>query len=315
MELDNKKSKLFIEQHFHGAFGVDFARCTEEEVLNLSVELLKHGIGGFFPTLATDTTENIKRQAEIFKSASQKQTADMAKILGVHLEGIFLNPEKKGIHDEKQFMEPTIKNFQKLENDFIKIVTLAPEYDKNFELSKYLKSKGIKVQAGHCIGGDLSECNGVTHTFNAMSPIVHRGTSTALSALINDGLYTEIIADGVHLSNDILSLIFKAKPFDKIILVSDCLPITNSSLKQMEFCNKTVFYDGEKATDKNGTIAGSTTLLDNIVKRLLNMNTDAIKLIENTYKYHNIDLNGFVYFNDKNEITAIEKDEKILYKK
>ena len=309
-----QKSKLIIEQHFHGAYGVDFACCNENEVLDLSKKLLKHGIGGFFPTLATDSVKNIKRQIKIFKSASEKQTSDMAKILGVHLEGIFLNPEKKGIHDESQFLKLTIPNFRKIEDDFIKIVTLAPELDKNFKLIKYLTEKGIKVQAGHCTGGDLYKCSGVTHTFNAMSPISHRGKSTALSALIDDNLYTEIIADGVHLSDEILKLIFKAKPENKIILISDCLPITNSDKKEIEFCNKTIYYDGKKAVDKSGTLAGSTSLLDKIVKRLLDMNINAFKLIENTYTYHDIEINGCVWWNEKNQIIAVEKDGNVLYK-
>ncbi|MBR2525743.1 hypothetical protein IKE67_04690 [bacterium] len=308
------KTKLLIEQHFHGAYGVDFATCSETEILELSKKLIEHGIGGFFPTLATDTVENIKKQIQIFKSASKKQTPDMAKILGVHLEGIFLNPEKKGIHDEAQFMDLSIENYKKIEDDFIKIVTLAPELDKNFELIKYLKMKSVKVQAGHCIGGDLSECNGVTHLFNAMSPINHRNLSTTLSALINDNIYTEIIADGVHLSDDILSLIFKTKPADKIILISDCLPITNSDKKEMNFCNKIIYYDGRKATDKNGIIAGSTTLLDTIIKRLSGLNKDVFKFTENTYKYHDIDIDGFIWWNDKYEIAAVEKNGKILYK-
>ena len=309
------KSKLIIEQHFHGAYGIDFACCGEDEVLELSKKLIEHGIGGFFPTLATDTIENIKRQIQIFKSANQKQTPDMAKILGVHLEGIFLNPEKKGIHDETQFMNLTIENFKKIEDDFIKIVTLAPELDKNFELIKYLKSKGIKVQAGHCIGGDLSECNGVTHLFNAMSPINHRNSSTTLSALINDDIYTEIIADGVHVNEDALNLTFKTKPEDKIIFISDCLPITNSNKKEMNFCNKTIYYNGQKATDKNGTLAGSTTLLDVIIKRLSSLNKKVLKYLENPYKYHDIDIDGFVWWNDKYEIVAVEMNGKILYKK
>ena len=309
-----RKSKLIIEQHFHGAYGVDFANCSEDEVLELSKKLIKHGIGGFFPTLATDKIENINRQIEIFKSASQKQTSDMAKIFGVHLEGIFLNPEKKGIHDQTQFLPLKIENFKKIENDFIKIVTLAPELDNNFELIKYIKSKGIKVQAGHCVGGDLDECDGVTHTFNAMSPITHRGKSTALSALINNNLYTEVIADGIHVSNDALNLLFKSKPFNKIILISDCLPITDSDKKEMQFCNKTIYYDGERAVDKNGTLAGSTKLLDSIIKRLLQLKIQALDLIENTYKYHNINLSGSILWDENDEIQAVEKDGKILYK-
>ena len=310
-----KKSKLIIEQHFHGAYGIDFANCSVEEVLDLSEKLLYHGIGGFFATLATDTIENINRQIRILKEASKKQQNKSSKILGVHLEGLFLNPEKKGIHDETQFLELNIVNFKKIEDDFIKIVTLAPELDKNFELINYLKSKNIKVQAGHCIGADLSKCDGVTHLFNAMSPITHKNLSTSLSALINDNLYTEVIADGTHLTDDILKLVFKTKPKDKIILISDCLPITNSEKTQMEFCNKTIFYDGKKATDKNNTLAGSTKLLDNIIKRLLDMGFDIIDLIDNTHKYHNIELNGNILWNENNEIISIEKDNEVLCRK
>lgn len=316
MYIENvKKSKLIIEQHFHGAYGIDFSTCGVNEVLDLSEKLLYHGIGGFFPTLATDKPENIKRQIEVFKTAAQKQKKNCSKILGVHLEGIFLNPEKKGIHNEKQFLDLTVENFQKIEDDFIKIVTLAPELDKNFQLIKYLKSKGIKVQAGHCTGGDLSECDGVTHLFNAMSPIHHRQESTALSALIDDNIYTEIIADGVHFNDNILKLITKTKPEDKILLISDCLPITNSDKSEMEFCGKTIYYDGMKASDKNGTIAGSTSLLDKIVKRLLNDNINAFQFIENSYKYLNLEIDGYIWWNNESEIIAIEKDGHVLYKK
>ena len=308
-----KKSKLIIEQHFHGAFGVDFSVCNVDDVLDLSKKLLLRGIGGFFPTLVTDNVENIKRQIDIFKQVQTKQTNDMAQLLGVHIEGLFLNPQKKGIHDETQFLKVTVENYKLIEDDIVKIVTLAPELDKNFELSKYLKSKGVKVQAGHCIGSDLSQCSGVTHLFNAMSGIQHRTQSTVLSALINDNLYTEIIADGVHFNDDTLSLIFKTKPIDKIILISDCLPITDSDKKEMIFCNKTIYYDGKKATDKNGTLAGSTSQIDTIVKRLLKKNIDIFKLINNTYDYHNIDIDGSILWNDENEIVSVEYKGKRIF--
>jgi N-acetylglucosamine-6-phosphate deacetylase len=137
-----------------------------------------------FSTLVTDSVENIKKATAVIKEASQKQTSDMAKILGIHLEGIFINPEKKGIHNPKHFLAPTIENYKLVEDDFIKIVTLAPEkvidaqkqrgteaksVSSNENLISYLRSKNIKVQAGHCVGGDLTGCTGVTHLFNAMS--------------------------------------------------------------------------------------------------------------------------------------------------
>lgn len=300
------KTKLIIEQHFHGAFGINFNNCNVEDVLELSKEIVKYGIGGIFPTLATDSVENIKKQISIIKEAAQKQTSDMAKIFGVHLEGIFLNPEKKGIHDERFFLKPTIENYKLIEDDFIKILTYAPELDENYALAKYLLTKDVKIQAGHCLGGDLSYCDGTTHLFNAMSGIVQRGTSTALTALTDDSIYTEIIADGVHISDSIIRLVFKAKPLDKILLISDCLPITKSGLEEMVFEGETIYFDGEKATSKDGTLAGSTKLLPDIIKRLGIMGLFQPKLIDNTYKYHNIELGGEVEWDEHFNIVGVK---------
>lgn len=297
------KTKLLIEQHFHGAFGIDFNKASVEDILKLSREIFKYGIGGIFPTIVTDTVENTKRAIYTVKEASKYFDKGMAKIFGVHLEGIFLNPEKKGIHNENHFLKPTIENYKILEDDFIKIVTLAPELT-NDNLFDYLHSKEVKVQAGHCVGGDLKNCDGTTHTFNAMSPISHRGQSTSLSALIDDNLYTEIIADGVHTSDEILKLLFKSKPADKIILVSDCLPCTKSDLKEFTFADEEVFYDGVRATSKEGTLAGSTTFLPDIIKRLNKLGLMDRQFIENPYVYHNIDLNGEIEWDDNFNITT-----------
>ena len=229
----------------------------------------------------------------------------MAKILGIHLEGVFLNPEKKGIHNCKLFLEPSIENYKLIEDDFIKIVTLAPELDNDFELSRYLKSKGVKVQAGHCKGGDLSECDGVTHLFNAMSAVSHRGSTTALSALTSDNIYTEVIADGVHISDEALKLVFKSKPLGKILLISDCLPITKSDLKEMDFVGEKIYFDGQKATSKEGTLAGSTSLLSDIVKKLGKMGLFSPLLVENVYRYHSIDIKGEIEWDEDFNIIKI----------
>lgn len=313
------KSNLLVEQHFHGCFGIDFSTCDTNEILILAKKMLEHGIGGFYPTLVTDSIENIKRQIKRIKAAKEQLTPEMAEILGIHIEGIFINPKKKGIHNETHFFKPTIENYKLIEDDLIKIVTLAPELDENNDLSRYLKLKGVKVQAGHCTGSDLSTCNGVTHLFNAMSGISHREKSTALSALINDEIYTEIIADGIHLNEDILKLIFKSKPENKIILVSDSLPIAQSSLKELEFAGQKIFYDGEKATSLEGTLAGSTAILDKIIKKLSLKNPDNfeqyVKMAsDNLYKYHDIKLNGCIYWNDNFDIVAVEKGDIVLYR-
>ena len=314
-----QKSKLLIEQHCHGAFGVDFSVCKSDDILLLAKKFLTHGIGGFFPTLVTDSVENVKRQINEIKIAKSKQTPEMANILGIHLEGIFINPYKKGIHDDKLFLKPTVENYKLIEDDLIKIVTLAPELDENGDLSRYLTLNGVKVQAGHCVGSDLDKCNGVTHLFNAMEGISHRAKSTALSALINDKFYTEIIADGIHLSDDILKLIFKSKPKDKILLVSDSLPLAKSELKEIDFAGEKIFYDGEKATSTAGTIAGSTAILDEIVRNLALQEPekfeDFVKMAsDNLYKYHNVEIEGEVWWNEDFKIIAIEKDGVAFYR-
>ena len=278
----------------------------------------------------------------------------MAKILGIHLEGIFINPEKKGIHNPKHFLAPTIENYKLVEDDFIKIVTLAPEMinspcpvvgegrgvdvpsEKN--LISFLRSKNIKVQAGHCVGGDLTGCTGVTHLFNAMSGVAHRGETTALSALVDDNIYTEIIGDGIHVSDKALELVFKSKPLDKIILISDSLPCTNYShplrdgkqllasdrdvgagCYEFTFADEKVYYDGIKATSKEGTIAGSTTMIPKIIKRLMNTifrtstlsttNREKIlsQLVLTPYSYHNIDLGGSIEWDEDFNIAKVNK--------
>lgn len=290
------KTPLIIEQHLHGAYGVDFNKAEVDDIVALSYKLRKIGIGGFFPTLVTDSIENTKRQIGIIKEAATKCSG----ILGIHLEGIFINSAKKGIHNPEHFLPLTVENFKKIEDDFIKIVTLAPELDEG--LIDYLKSKSIKVQAGHCTGwGDV---DGATHTFNAMSGVTHRGISTALSALVNDNVYAEIIGDGIHVSDDALKLFFKLKPVDKVILISDALPITYSDLKETVFADSKIYYDGKSATSADGTIAGSTKLLPEIIKILGQKGLFNPQFITNTYRYHNLEPQGEIEWDD--EFNVIE---------
>ena len=130
---------LILEQHIHGAFGVDFNTATVDEVLYVADKLAERGIVAFFPTLVTDSIENLKQQISVIKEAGRK----CKRIVGIHLEGVFINSQKKGIHNSDCFLPLTVENYKLIEDDFIKIVTLAPELDEG--LIGYLKEKGIKV--------------------------------------------------------------------------------------------------------------------------------------------------------------------------
>ncbi|MDD3237793.1 MAG: hypothetical protein PHV37_06815 [Candidatus Gastranaerophilales bacterium] len=304
------KSQGIVEQHLHGAFGVDFSRAEVDELLFLSERLLEIGVVAYFPTLVTDSVENLKKQISVIKKAKNKQDDKMAQIIGVHLEGPFLNPEKKGIHDKSLIIPPTVATFKAFEDEIIKIITLAPEFDENFELIKYLKNLNIKVSAGHCLGSDLSCVNQVTHLFNAMGTITHKEKSTTTSALINDDIYAEIIADSVHVNDDVLKLVFKTKPLNKILLISDALPIAHSDKSEMMFCNQPVYYKNGKATGKDGTLAGSAMLLVDIVKNVISKKllspNDAIQTVSsNQFLYHNIPPKFEVRFDEIGNVLEI----------
>lgn len=305
------KTNGLIDQHIHGAFGVDFSNCNVDELITLTKHLPEDGITMFFPTLATDSIENLKNQIQIIKTAQKKQPKNSAKIVGIHLEGPFINPKKKGIHNVNNILQPTLEAFKKIEDEIIKIVTIAPELDTNLELCSYLKSKKIKISAGHTVATEIEFANQVTHLFNAMGTIDHKNVTTATQALIDDNIYTEVIADSIHIKDEVLKLIFKTKPHDKVILISDALPITESKTTEMNFLGENIFLKNNKATNKNGTIAGSTTLLNKIIKNLISKNILPIELAiqmasTNLQTYHNLKNNCLIYWDEELNISKVE---------
>lgn len=303
-------SGLF-EQHFHGCFGIDFNKASVDEVIYLSHKVFECGVTTIIPVIATDTLENIQRQISVIQKAKEKNEENCAKIFGIHLEGPFLNPNKKGAHPLNLLQNPSVKLYQKfLENPLIKIVTLAPELDENNELINYLKEKNIKISAGHCEDYQLNKVNQVTHIFNAMNGLHHRNSTTSLSAIIDDEIYTEIIADGEHVQDDILKIFFKTKNKDKILLISDCAPSAKSDIKEFNFLGETIYLQGDKLVNKQGVIAGSAMLLNDIVKRLVEKNIipfeEATKYSSlNQKEYHNFDDNHKIEWDDNLNIKKV----------
>ena len=260
-----------IEQHIHGGFGVNFNTCNVDGVLYFLENIKKYGVSKVYPTLHTDDFEVLNRQIKIITEASKTKTD--VKIMGIHLEGPFINPKKAGVHTPEIIRKPNLKDYKKIvsgiDENFIKIVTLAPELDDNFELTDYLLQNGVTVSAGHTLATDLSKVNQVTHLFNAMGGISHKEVSTATEALLNDNIYTEVIADGNHINKAVLKLIFKTKPLDKIILISDALPIAHSKNQFETFMGQEIFLNGDCAKTKEGTLAGCAIFVFEIIKKLV----------------------------------------------
>lgn len=258
-----------IDTHIHGGYGINFNKCTEEDFHTFARKMLRRGIVAFCPTLVGDAPLILNSRLGLIKQAMQNQGKDEAKILGVHLEGTFLNPQKSGIQNAGMFLTPTVENFKKIAGDFskvVKIVTLAPELDKNCTLQDFLEEEGIRAHAGHTLAESCYNVTGTTHHFNAMEPLTHKKTNIALAGLLKNEIFSEIIADGEHVTKDMLRLFFRIKNKNKIILVSDALPIAHSELDTVIFCGKHIYKGGR---DKDGTLAGSCRFLDEIATFLL----------------------------------------------
>ena len=305
------KTNAIIEQHLHGAYGVDFLNCSLEELAFCAKKFFEDGVVMFLPTLATAPIEVLQRQIKIIKSAMGllEKEYKTAKILGVNLEACFISPAKKGIHDETQLLDLSVCNFKKLEDEVIRLVTIAPEMDSAGVFVNYLHSKKIKVFAGHTMAHDLSSVDGVTHLFNAMSGINHREKNTVTSALLNDNLYCELIADGFHVDYDNVKLVLKVKPLDKVILISDALPIAKSNKNEMEFCSKKIYLRDGKATDVNGVIAGSSMLLTDIIRKLVQNNILELQLLcelaSNTSRLFGLKNNNYILWDEDLNIVEV----------
>lgn len=308
------KSKGLIETHFHGAFGIDFMDCSTDDIVDLSVKMPEFGITRIYPTLMTGDLSLIKHQIKKIKEAQKKQPKNSAAISGIHLEGPFINSQKKGIHQEKFILKPTVENYQKIEDEFIKIVTIAPEIDENHELLQYLKSRDIKVQAGHTLCKDIKGCDSVTHFFNAMGSLTHREQNIISSTLTDDEVFLEIIADGNHVVDDVLKMVFRTKPKEKVVLISDALPITHNNSRITTFAGQKVELKNGSFYNAEGTLAGSGMLVSDILKRLVTQNIlsfeeAAYRMTSTPSNYMKIENNANVLF-DENlnpvQITFIE---------
>jgi N-acetylglucosamine-6-phosphate deacetylase len=204
-----------------------------------------------------------------------------ATILGVHLEGPFLNPLRAGAHIRKFLRNPSLSEVREwlgIGVNLIKVVTLAPELSGAEKVIRYLVSQGVRVQMGHtCASAAQAKkakawgVTGVTHLFNAMGPVDRREASLVDFALEDKDLYTELIVDGVHVSEKLIAYTLRKRPSDKIILVSDCCAASGCPVDhRTRFAGTPVMTapDGS-IRRKDGALAASGLLLPNAISRLI----------------------------------------------
>ena len=265
----------FIDIHIHGYKGFDMMKNTYESLMSMSNDLLATGVTGFVATTMTDTPERIREVIYEAKSASLNTKG--ADLLGIHLEGPFISDEYKGAHRGEYILNPSVKSFRDIcdgNENFVKIVTLAPELVGAAELIEYLKISGIVPSMGHTAAsyneGKESILRGIkscTHMFNAMRGFLHREPGV-LGAVMDSDIAAECIADGIHVHEAALRILIKQKGIDKVILVTDAM--MGAGLEDGEYTlgGQRVYVKQGEARLKNGLLAGSVLAMDKAVRNM-----------------------------------------------
>ncbi len=229
-----------VDLQINGALGLAFTdiQAHHSELLQEICQFLwQQGVDSFVPTLVTTSVENIKRVLSTladFIECQKSVHCPTAQILGVHLEGPFLNPEKRGAHPAEYLLPLTIDNLKHIlgeHSHIVKIITLAPELDPPEQAIPYLKNIGITVSLGHSLATaaqaerafDLG-ASMVTHAFNAMPSLHHREPGLLGAALVNPNVKCGLIADGQHICPTMIQVLLQASNYERgLFLVSDAL--------------------------------------------------------------------------------------------
>ena len=225
----------FLDVHCHGAYGWDTDMGTPEGLRKWAKDIVQEGVTGFLATTVTQMkpvlTAAVKNVADVRKE--HEAGKDGADILGVHFEGPYLNLKYEGAQPPEAIVPPSVeefKEYQEAADGCIRLITLAPECDEDFALTKYCASTGVRVSIGHTDASYeeamLAAANGavsITHTYNAQTPFKHRENGVVGAALRLRNLYSEIICDCAHSSPEALNIFFASKGRNKAVMISDAL--------------------------------------------------------------------------------------------
>ncbi|MCK4441543.1 MAG: N-acetylglucosamine-6-phosphate deacetylase [Sulfurovaceae bacterium] len=271
----------FIDIHIHGSSGADVMDGTSKALETISQSLLQTGTTSFLATTMTMSSNDIKKAlSNIQKNID---SVDGAKILGVHLEGPFINPTKYGAQNPKYIQKP---NFELIKDyiDIVKLITLAPEVEGGKEFIEFLKKEypHIILSIGHSDASykqSLDSFNlGIshaTHLFNAMSPLHHREPGIVGAVLGDSSISCEIIADNIHIHPSFYNLIYRLKQ-EQLLLITDAMRAGCMKSGEYSLGGQKVIVKNGEARLNNGTLAGSVLRLN--------------EALRNVYKYSDIKL-------------------------
>jgi N-acetylglucosamine-6-phosphate deacetylase len=269
----------YLNIHVHGAVGHDVMEGTPEALHAVGAALAGHGVGGYYPTTITSSTEETLRALEMIAAIiEQAPSTDAAVPLGIHLEGPFLSPAKRGAHPARLLVQPSMSLFDRFwqaARGHIRILTIAPELPSAIELIEHANGLGVVCSLGHsdatlaqAAAGFGAGARSATHTFNAMRSMDHRSPGIAAYVLDNDALFAEMICDGVHVDPAMVRLFFKAKGADKSILITDGMGATGMPDGDYKLGDLDVEVAHGRCTiaGSPGVLAGSVLTMDQAVR-------------------------------------------------
>lgn len=267
-----------IDTHIHGFGGFGTEDKSADSILEMSKALAEYGVTAFNPTLYPSEPENMIKCIRAVVDAMGHEKG--ATIMGLHLEGPFVSPDKVGALDASAISPVNIELMEKLwaaANGNIINMTVAPEIKNMRELALYCIKKNIVLQAGHTnalyqhmIEGMQAGILHSTHLFNAMSQMHHRNPGAVGAILIHPEMSCEIIADGIHVHPDLIRLLARDKPIDKIVLVTDSLkPTEQHEGVLMANGEEVVLHDGCFHRKRDDVICGSSLSMIRGVKNLV----------------------------------------------
>lgn len=315
----------FIDTHIHGFKGHGTEDGSTEALLAMSKDLADYGVTSFNPTLYSSVEENFMKDIKAITDAMGQEQG--ANIMGMHLEGPFVSPDKVGVQKPETIHKADLEFMERLwaaSEGKIVNMTVAPEIKGMRELALFCMKRGIVLQAGHTNATYENMVEGMqagilhsTHLFNAMSQMHHRNPGAVGAVLIHPEMACEIIADGVHVHPDLLKLLRRDKPADKIVLVTDALRPTEQTQGRL-LANKeeVVFEGGCFHRKEDGVIAGSALTMIRGVKNLVDFGLtveDAVRCASsNPAQIMHYDKKGQLIPGYDADITVFDKHFNVL---
>lgn len=267
----------FIDSQVNGGGGVLFNDApTVEAIRAIGHAHRRFGTTGFLPTLISADLEVVAHAIAAVRSALE---AGVPGVLGIHIEGPFLNVERKGVHDPAKLREldgSALGLLTSLQGGRT-LVTLAPEVTTP-EIIEKLVASGVVVSAGHTnatyaeIATALSHgLSGFTHLFNAMSQLTGREPGAVGAALDDPGSWCGIIVDGEHTDPVVLRIALRCKPHDRFMLVTDAMPSVGTANGSFELQGRRISVNGYACFDEDGRLAGSNIDMASCVRNAISM--------------------------------------------